>query len=71
MDHLVGVAEIAAMLGVSRQRVDQVAAEVDFPKPVAVLAAGRVWRRVEVETWIDEHPRKRRGPRPSKRTSRG
>jgi plasmid maintenance system antidote protein VapI len=50
--HLVGVAEIAEMLGVSRQRVNAiVATHSDFPAPEAVLAAGRIWSRTAVEAW--------------------
>lgn len=48
---LLGAAEIAELLGISRQRVDQLAAGEDFPKPTAVLAAGRIWKRGEVEAW--------------------
>jgi ATP-dependent Clp protease ATP-binding subunit ClpA/predicted DNA-binding transcriptional regulator AlpA len=55
--HLVGVAEIAAMLGVSRQRVNQLVAEdADFPAPEAELSAGRVWLRESVEAWIASNP---------------
>ncbi len=44
MNHLVGVAEIASMLGVSRQRVDRIIrTDPQFPTPAAVLTAGRVW----------------------------
>jgi predicted DNA-binding transcriptional regulator AlpA len=51
--HLVGVAEIAGMLGVSRQRVHQIIkAEPDFPKPQARLSAGAVWSTEEVDSWI-------------------
>jgi prophage regulatory protein len=49
--HLVGVAEVAAMLGVTRQRVNQLVSRPDFPKPEVELSAGRIWRREEVETW--------------------
>lgn len=52
---LVGVHEIAALLGVSRQRVHQLAARKDFPKPLAVLHAGKVWRRRDVEAWAHKH----------------
>jgi DNA-binding CsgD family transcriptional regulator/predicted DNA-binding transcriptional regulator AlpA len=59
--HLVGVAEIAKMLGVSRQRVDQlIASYPDFPKPEAELSAGRIWSRSAIETWVALHPE--RGP---------
>lgn len=48
---LVGVAEVAALLGVSRQRVSQLAASESFPAPEAQLAAGPVWLRAAVEQW--------------------
>jgi hypothetical protein len=47
----VGAAEIAELLGVSRQRVDQLTRRSDFPLPVAELVSGRVWVRVVVERW--------------------
>ena len=49
---LVGVAEIAEMFGVSRQRVNRlVQTHPEFPKPVAELSAGRVWLKRDVEKW--------------------
>jgi prophage regulatory protein len=55
--HLVGLSEIAAMLGVSRQRVGQLARDYDdFPAPVAELASGRIWERTSVEAWANAHP---------------
>lgn len=48
---LMGLTEIAEMLGVSRQRIDQLAHTDDFPEPVAELAAGRIWERADVEAW--------------------
>lgn len=51
-DHLVGVHEIAALLGVSRQRVDEITrTHPSFPAPDATLRSGRVWRRENVEAW--------------------
>ena len=47
----VGAAEIAQLLRVSRQRVDQLTLRQDFPPPVAELVSGRVWVRVVVERW--------------------
>ena len=49
--HLLGVAEIAVLLGVSRQRVHQLAAHDDFPKPTAELSAGKVWDAGDIEAW--------------------
>lgn len=49
MAHLVGVAEIREVLGVSRQYVDTLSRRDTFPKPAAELASGRVWQRKDVE----------------------
>jgi predicted DNA-binding transcriptional regulator AlpA len=55
--HLVGVSEIAAILGVSRQRVHQLIEEArDFPVPEAELSAGKVWSRAAVDAWRASHP---------------
>lgn len=65
---LVGVAEVASLLGVSRQRVSELARADYFPAPLAQLAAGPVWDRVSLthflETW-ERTPRRKRG-RPKK-----
>jgi len=54
-DHLVGAVEIAAMFGVSRQRVNQIAKDdPTFPEPTASLATGRVWERSDVEKWAKD-----------------
>jgi predicted DNA-binding transcriptional regulator AlpA len=52
--HLVGVAEVAALLGVTKQRVTQLAEKPDFPKPTVRLAAGPIWERADVEAWARE-----------------
>lgn len=39
------------MLDVSRQRVNQLADEDDFPQPEADLEMGRVWSREDIEDW--------------------
>jgi predicted DNA-binding transcriptional regulator AlpA len=50
--HLVGANEIAAMLGCSRQWVNQMAREDDsFPEPEVELSGGRVWSREAIEKW--------------------
>lgn len=51
MHHLVGVTEIAALLGLSRQRADQLSRTKGFPDPTAELASGRVWERQAVIDW--------------------
>jgi predicted DNA-binding transcriptional regulator AlpA len=49
----VGPSQIAELLGLTRQRVHQIAGlDPTFPKPAADLGAGRrVWRRADVEKW--------------------
>jgi len=58
---VVGTAEIARMLGVSRSRVHQLARRVDWPEPLDHLEAGAVWLRSDIERWIGEHPDRRPG----------
>jgi prophage regulatory protein len=53
--HLMGAAEIAQRLGVSRQRVSQITSRDTFPRPVIELASGRIWETEAVEAWIAEH----------------
>jgi predicted DNA-binding transcriptional regulator AlpA len=51
-EELVGIFEIAELLGVTRQRVDAIVrTHDDFPNPIAELRAGRIWRRDDVEAW--------------------
>lgn len=44
--------EVATLLGLSRQRVQQLT-ETDptFPEPTATLARGRVWDKAEITNW--------------------
>lgn len=54
---LLGINEIAETLGVSRQRADQLAKRPDFPKPVAELRMGRIWRASDFEKWRKRNDR--------------
>jgi hypothetical protein len=49
---LVGLAEVAEVLGVSKQRVSELRDREDFPRPVAELRSGPVWRLVNLQTFI-------------------
>lgn len=65
---LVGVAETAAILGVSRQRVAEIRKDhKEFPAPVDDLKSGPVWDRAEVERFDRSWERKRTGRRPGVR----
>lgn len=53
--NLMGSWEIQKRLGVSSQRVNQIATKESFPRPVAVLAAGRIWLSEDIERWIAKY----------------
>jgi hypothetical protein len=48
----VGLSEIAGLLGVSKQRVFELRERPDFPRPLAELAAGPVWKRSSLNHFI-------------------
>jgi hypothetical protein len=55
---LVGNADIAAMLGVSRQRAAQIAERSDFPPAVQAIKAGPLRVKAQVEAWAQAWERK-------------
>jgi hypothetical protein len=60
---LVGTAEAAAVVGVRPQNfVRDWASRADFPRPVATLASGRIWRESDVRAYASA----RRRPKPGK-----
>ena len=66
---LVGVSEIARLLGTTRNRAWQVTRKAGFPRPLAELAGGPVWTLATVSRFLDEW-RRRPGPAPgSKRVA--
>lgn len=68
---LVGLTEVGAMLGVSRERAHQlVDSYQDFPPPVAVVGTRRGWDPVQVEQWFSAHPVRPPG-RPKKQPGGG
>ncbi len=66
---LVGITEIAELLGTSRQRASELARSSKFPAPLADLAAGPVWPKPAVSRFVDEWDRK--PGRPRSRTAGG
>lgn len=48
---LVGIAEVAEMLDITRQRASMLQTKGDFPRPLTKLASGPVWRRHDIEVW--------------------
>lgn len=63
---LVGIAEIAVLLGVNKQRASALQTRADFPRPVAQLKAGPVWTRASLNHFADTWDRK--PGRPKKNT---
>lgn len=53
-EHLMGIAEIAGLLGVTRTRVHQLRTGGALPEPYDTLAMGPVWLRADVERWARE-----------------
>jgi hypothetical protein len=55
---LVGVTEVAEILGVTRQRASEISQKRDFPAPLTVLAATPVWLASSVEGFAEDWIRK-------------
>lgn len=51
MSPVVGAHEIAEMLGVTKQRVHQLAKTPGFPSPIAHLQAGTIWNTDDIGEW--------------------
>lgn len=59
LPELVSGREAATILGITRQRVHQLATEHPlFPAPVAHLAAGKIWLRADIEEFARVWTRK-------------
>lgn len=51
LPEIVGVAEVASILDVSKQRASSLARAKAFPRPVAVLASGPVWLKGTIQAF--------------------
>ncbi len=61
---LVGVSEIAELLGVSRARASEMARRAtNFPRPVAQRASGPVWTKGSIRAFAEDWPRRPGRPR--------
>lgn len=54
---VLGFAEIAAVLGVSKTRAAALMARPDFPSPIATLSVGRIWLYADVAYYCEQHGR--------------
>jgi len=61
-----GVSEIAALFGVSRQRVAELRAKPGFPAPVAELSSGPVWKVSSLRLFLEAWDRRPGRPRKTK-----
>ncbi|GAB3816115.1 DNA-binding protein [Micromonospora zhanjiangensis] len=50
-EEVMAMAEIAAFLGISRQRASTLAERPDFPAPIAHLTVGRVWSTADIRRY--------------------
>ena len=57
IDGLVTGAEAARRLGISRERLRQLATREDFPAPLGVLGRATVWRASDIAEWAAAHER--------------
>jgi predicted DNA-binding transcriptional regulator AlpA len=64
---VVGIAEIAEILGVGRPRAHRLVRRADFPEPLSRLRAGTVWLKTDVEQWVRDHADRRPGRPPRDR----
>lgn len=63
---LVGVAEVARILDVSKQRASELARRPDFPHPIATLASGPIWQKTAILRHMGRWSRKPGRPRKSR-----
>ena len=54
---LLGTSEVAALLGISRQRVLVISRQAGFPKPLAVLKMGNIWCGSDIRRWAANRDR--------------
>lgn len=67
---VVGITEIAQMLGVSRPRASQLTETKGFPPPAARLSMGPIWRRSAIEKWVEKTGPRKPGRPPSRKGKR-
>ena len=61
-----GVSEVAALLGVSRQRVAELRGKPGFPAPVAEISAGPIWEVSSLNRFLEGWERRPGRPRKAK-----
>jgi predicted DNA-binding transcriptional regulator AlpA len=59
---VVGLAEVAKLLSVSKRTATRYTAREDFPPPAAKLNMGPIWWQADVEEWVAKTPIRRGRP---------
>lgn len=54
---VMALSEVAAYLGVSRQRAAILVDRPDFPAPIDTLTVGRIWDAAEIRTYAERRNR--------------
>ena len=66
-----GIAEIAELLGVSRQRVHVIRSTyADFPAAASELKRGPIWHERDILAWVEKHRPDRNKPPTTSRPNR-
>jgi predicted DNA-binding transcriptional regulator AlpA len=63
LEDLVGLSEIAELLGVHKRTAQEYLDREDFPEPLGQTRGGRVWRKADVVEWAESHRPRRGRPR--------
>jgi len=63
LNDLIGLMEVAELLGVSQQRASQLSRDPGFPGSIRNIAGRAVWSRKEVEHFMRHDWSRKRGPR--------
>jgi predicted DNA-binding transcriptional regulator AlpA len=59
---VLGLTEVATLLGVSKRTASRYASRDDFPAPAADLAMGPIWFESDVRSWLETKPIRRGRP---------
>lgn len=60
---VLGLSELASVLGVSKRTASRYTEREDFPPPAAELAMGPIWMEADVKAWLETNPVRRGRPR--------
>lgn len=59
VDHIVGTAEVAMILGCPKQQIYTLRKRKDFPMPLRTLAATPLWNAIDIKNFADTWVRRK------------